>query len=335
MECVCGWMARHAFRDFMRWSGSLDGFEMIGIKAICIEVPSHRIPTAPYVKAMGLEGIVLQERIGFKSLARKYPGQDTSDLCVAAVKKLLSTELVQAAEVDCVVVVSQTPDEYGIPHTAAIVQRKLELPDACACFDVNLGSSGYIYGLSIVMSCMESNGLKRGLLFTADPYSKIINDYDRDAALHFGDAATVTLLTDQPEWSVGRFDFGTAGALGDALRVRLDTGGKLRMDSRTIQKFCLERTPQSIIRVLELNGLTLDQVDRVILHQASRIVIDEVGKALAIPEKVGFYAEAYGNTGSSSIPIVLAENVASADRRVVLSGFGTGLSWGSTVLNRV
>jgi len=242
---------------------------------------------------------------------------------------------VPVTEIDCLVVASQTPDEYGIPHTAALVQRKLEVPDTCASFDINLGGSGYIYALSIVKSFMESNGLKRGLLFTADLYSKIVNDYDREAALQFGDAATITFLTDEPEWSIGRFDFGTAGTLGDALRVRLDTGGKLQMDSRAVLKFCLERVPQSINRALQLNGLTMDQVSRIVLHQASRVAVKGIAKALGAPEKLEFFAEAYGNTASSSIPIVLAENVTPEDHRVLLSGFGTGLSWASTVLTRI
>jgi 3-oxoacyl-[acyl-carrier-protein] synthase-3 len=79
----------------------------------------------------------------------------------------------------------------------------------------------------------------------------------------------------------------------------------------------------------------MDQVSRIVLHQASRVVVEGVAKALDAPEKLEFFAEAYGNTASSSIPIVLGENVTAEDRRVVLSGFGTGLSWASTVLTRI
>lgn len=308
---------------------------MIGIQTIVSEIPDVRIDTAPRTPELGIDNAALHNRSGFLRVARRYPGQDASDLCVAAGGKLFAAELLEAADIDCVVVVTQNPDGYGIPHTAAVVQRKLGLPESCASFDIGLGGSGYVYGLSVAKSFMESNELHCGLLFTADPYSRVIDELDPKASSLFGDAATVSLLTAEPKWSIGRFVLGTAGAKGRALEVRLDMGGRLHLDADAIHSFALERIPTSISSALQLNRLTMKQIDRVILHQGGRALVEAIAQKLDAPSKVGFHAAAYGDTVSSSIPIALEQNVASTDHRVLISGFGTGLSWATTVLTRI
>lgn len=308
---------------------------MIGIREICSEIPPNRLGNASRAQVLGIEEAMLSDRIGFSHVARRFPGQETSNLCVLAAHKLLSEGAMEAVEVQCVVVVTQNPDGYGIPHTAAVVQRKLGLPESCASFDVGLGGSGYVYGLSVAKSFMESNELRCGLLFTADPYSRVIDELDPKTSLLFGDAATVTLLTAEPMWSIGRFVLGTAGAMGRALEVRLDLGGRLHMNEDVINSFALERIPASISSALQLNGLTMKQIDRIILHQGGRALVEAIAQKIGAPSKVGFHAATYGDTVSSSVPILLQQNIASTDRRVLLSGFGSGLSWATTVLTRV
>jgi 3-oxoacyl-[acyl-carrier-protein] synthase-3 len=308
---------------------------MIGISAICYEIPAQRLDNAPRAEALHVEPATLEHRIGVRRVARKAPEQETSDLCIAAVQKLFATGRVTPEDIDCCVVVTQNPDGHGLPHTSAILHGKLGLREHCASFDIGLGCSGYVYGLSVVKAFMEANGLRRGLLFTADPYSKVINDEDKRTALLFGDAAAVTLLTDDPVWQIGKFDFGTVGSRGDALEVRVVHDGKLFMNGRAVLAFSVGKVPDSLRRVIALNGLSSELIDRVLLHQGSRVVVENIAQALNMEDKTAFNAQDYGNTVSSSIPIVLADTVQPTDRRLAISGFGVGLSWASTVLTRV
>lgn len=307
----------------------------IGIAAICHEIPVSRAETAELAAALGVASETLERRIGVARIARKAPQQDSSHLCVAAAHKLFATGLATRSQIECVIVVTQNPDGGGLPHTAALVHGALGLPESCAAFDLGLGCSGYVYGLSVAKSFMAANGLRCGLLFTADPYSKIVDPSDKRTALLFGDASTVTLLSDRPQWRIGKFDFGTQGAMAKALTLVGDEPRRLVMDGRAVLAFSVQQVPPSLKRVVAANGLTLQEIDRFVLHQGSRVVVENIAQRLDAVGRAQFHAQEYGNAVSSSIPIVLADNLASEDRRVAISGFGVGLSWASTVLERI
>lgn len=306
----------------------------IGIHEIRSEIPALRVENEPRLEALRLRRETYEDRVGVQRIARMAPGQETSDLCVAAARKLFSGGQVAPSEIECLLVVTQNPDGYGLPQTSAIVHGKLGLPESCACFDIGLGCSGYVYGLSVAKSFMQDNGFRRGLLFTADPYSRIIDQSDRRTALLFGDAAAVTLLGDDPVWDIGRFDMGTIGSQSDSLEVRIKPNGKLYMDGRAVLEFSRTKVPSSIHRAIERNGMTPQQIDRVILHQGSKVVVDTIAEALNMKARPAFHAQQYGNTISSSIPIVMSDVLQTNDRTVAISGFGVGLSWASTVLTR-
>ncbi len=305
---------------------------MIGIGPIACEVPEERLANLGRADRLGVTEAFLRDKVGVLSVTRKAGDCETSDLCVGAARRLFERSATAAEEIECAVVVTQNPDGHGLPHTSAIVHGKLGLPEHCATFDISLGCSGYVTALSIMRSFMEANGMRRGLLFTADPYSKIVDEEDRDTTLLFGDACTVTMLTDMPAWRIGRFDFGTKGDLRDALAV--GASGKLSMNGRTVFNFIATSVPPSIIEVLKSQGLDLGDVDRIILHQGSKYVVDFIARRLGAVEKVAFYAKDYGNTVSSSIPMILSQNLEETDRRIIISGFGVGLCWATTLLER-
>lgn len=307
----------------------------VGIKGFASSIPNNWIETKVQAERLGLTSSDWGEEAGFTQLARRFPGQDASDLCVSAAFELFKSGSLELGEIDCMVVVTQNPDGYGIPHTAALVQRKLGVSNGCASFDIGLGGSGYVYGLSVVRSFMESNGLRCGLLFTADPYSRIIDDTDAASALRFGDAGTVTVLTDRPRWKIGRFDFGASAQHARAMEVRLDLGGTLQLDVPTVRDVALEHLPRSIDRALKANKVSMDDIDRILVHQAGHDLLRELRQRLGAEEKLQFHAGGYGDTVSSSIPLVLQNNLDPADRCVAISGFGTGLSWASTILTKV
>lgn len=306
----------------------------IGIGDIACYVPEGRLDNLLRAPELEATEELLREKIGVLRVSRKADHEQTSDLAVQAAKQLFDRGSVRADEIDCLVVVTQNPDDRGMPHVSARVHGKLGLQRSCAIFDVSLGCSGFVYGLSILKPMMQAQGYKRGLLITADPYSQIINMADRNTSLLFGDAAAATLLTDEPEWHIGRFDLGSEGAEWQKIEVGADTG-HLSMDGRAVLNFAGKIVPDSIRNAMQLNEVTADHVDRYILHQGSRHIVRQLAKRLQVSEdKAPFLAGDYGNTISSSIPILLSQGAADADRTIVISGFGVGLSWASTVLKR-
>ncbi len=305
---------------------------MIGIEHISTYVPTTRIENLSRLEKFDINETFISDKIGMVSLAVKDHGDQTSDLCVKAVNQLLIEKGEILSEIECLVVCTQNPDDYGLPHTSAIVHGKLDLPSSCACFDVSLGCSGYVYGLSIIRSFMESNGYKKGLLITADPYSKVIDMDDKNTSLLFGDAATVTLMSDQPVWQIGKSIFGTDGSRNEAIRVR-GSDRKFEMAGRAVLDFCANVVPDNIRETLAANNFQLGDIDKIILHQGSKFIVNMIIKRMELdPAKVPFEATSYGNTVSSSIPMILANEKDA--QSVILSGFGVGVSWGSVVLMR-
>lgn len=306
----------------------------IGIQDIACYLPDGRLDNLLRAPALEATEELLREKIGVLKVSRKEAHHETSDLAVLAIEALTARSGVRLDEIDCLMVVTQNPDDRGMPHVSARVHGKLGLPRSCAVFDVSLGCSGFVYGLSILKPLMQAQGYRRGLLVTADPYSKIVNPADRNTSLLFGDAAAATLLSDSPVWHIGRFDLGSEGAEWQKIEVAADTG-HLSMDGRAVLNFSAKIVPDSIRNAMRLNNISAEQVDRYVLHQGSRHIVRQLAKRLDVAEdRAPFLAGDYGNTISSSIPILLAQGVADGDRTVVISGFGVGLSWASTVLTR-
>jgi 3-oxoacyl-[acyl-carrier-protein] synthase III len=305
---------------------------MIGIEQIGVYIPDARISNDDRLERFGVDRAFLTQRIGVRSVSVKSADQKTSDLCVAAFDRLCDRTAIDRDLIDALVVITQNPDT-NIPHTSAIVHGKIGLPEHCACFDVSLGCSGYVYGLSIITAFLERNGLRRGLLFTADPYSNVVDSEDRNTALLFGDAATVSLIGDQPVLTPGRFTFGTIGKQWRDLSCR---NGRLHMNGRAIFTLAATQVPEDVARVLERNGATADEIDVFLFHQGSKFIVDTIASRLKLPrEKVVFDIERYGNTVSSSLPLLLEPYLTrTTHRRLLLSGFGVGLSWASTLLYR-
>ncbi len=306
----------------------------VGITDIACYLPEERVCNITRAPELEASEELLREKIGVLKISRMLPEHEASDLAVLAAKQLFEKGAVKPEEIDCLVVVTQNPDDHGLPHVSARVHGKLGLARHCAAFDISLGCSGFVYGLAVITSLMNAQGLKRGLLITADPYSKIVNPLDRNTSLLFGDGAAATLITDHPVWKVGRFDMGSEGSDWDQIEVQPESG-QLFMNGRAVLNFAAKIVPDSIRRAMQLNGVDMPQVDRFVLHQGSRHIVTQLAKRLDVPlDKAPFVAGEYGNTVSSSIPIMMSQGAVDADDIVVLSGFGVGLSWASTVLFR-
>jgi len=304
----------------------------VGIRAVSVYRPAATIDNLALGAELEADSAFIVDKIGMLALARKDPAEDTSDLAVAAVKKLAVEHDLAFEKLDCLVLVTQNPDRAGLPHTSAIVHKKLGLPPRCAVFDMGLGCSGYVQGLSVTQAWMSAQGFSHGLLVTADPYSKIIDPADRDTALLFGDGATATWITYDCEWHLGATEFGTQSNQCDALTR--DANGHLKMNGRAVFNFAATQVPASIERLLAKAKCSLDDIDLVLLHQGSRYIVETLAKRIGANERAIFAAGAYGNTVSSSIPMLLAENTPASAKRLLLCGFGVGLSWASCILDR-
>lgn len=307
---------------------------MIGIQAIGTYIPPGRTDNREHMAQFAVDESFLTDKIGMLRLSVKADTQDTSTLCCLAFADLQQKTGLQPEDIECLVVCTQNPDGHGLPHTSAIVHGLLGLPDHCAVFDISLGCSGFVYGLSIIQSFMQANGFRKGVLLTADPYSKIIDADDKNTRLLFGDAATATLISDTPVWRSGVFVFGSHGKDHASIAVNPDTH-KLAMNGRAVFTFSATVVPQNITAMLKANQLTVADIDCFALHQGSRYIVETLIKKLAIPpHKAPFVASDYGNTVSSSIPLLLS-TLDTGLNTVAIAGFGVGLSWASTVLIKV
>lgn len=308
---------------------------MIGIDNIGSYIPHYFESNFDKKIKLNIEDDFIVNKIGVERVSRKLSDEDTSDLCVKAFQRLREKTGSKFKDVDCIVVCTQNPDGNGIPHTSAVVHGKLDFENNCACFDISLGCSGYVYALAIVQSFMASNGLHSGLLFTADPYSKGINPEDKNTVLLFGDAATVTHLKEyeggKAFWRTGKFKFSTFGKDCGALNNR---SGYIFMNGRAIFNFAMKNVPVQIKELLKKEGLSISDIDLFLFHQGSRYMIEQLRRLLDLSrEKAPIQIAQYGNTISSSIPLMLETYLNSnKPKKIVMSGFGVGLSLASCLL---
>jgi len=309
---------------------------MIGIKSIASYVPAAGVDNYAQGAKFGKDEEFILGKIGSAFLPRKDDAQETSDLCVEAANQLFANNPGLSRDaIDVLIVVTQNGDEEGLPHTAAIVQHKLGLTTRVAAFDISLGCSGYVYGIYAIKGFMEAAGLKNGLLITADPYSKIVDPEDRNTTMLFGDAATATWLGEDAPWQLGKSMFGTDGSGAEFLKT---TDGAFFMNGRQVFNFALVKVPAHLNELLSDSGLKSSDIDAFCIHQGSAAIVDAVARRFEdgkAPEKFVKDMLETGNTVSSSIPLLLEKHVLNSSwKRIAVSGFGVGLSWGSAILYR-
>jgi 3-oxoacyl-[acyl-carrier-protein] synthase-3 len=268
-----------------------------------------------------------------------------SDLGVESARRLFEEHAIDPASVDFLLFCTQSPD-YFLPTTACLVQERLGIPTTAGALDFNLGCSGFVYGLSLARSLVESGDARNVLLITAETYSKFIDPKDKSVRTIFGDGAAATLIGPGSDGAaLGPFVFGTDGAGGPHLIV--PTGGtrkprstgdgdSLFMDGSEVFNFTLHRIPRLVEDVLKKSELAPDDVDLYVFHQANHYVLEALSKKMKLPaEKVYEFMSDCGNTVSATIPIALSEALSSGrvrpGSRVMLVGFGVGYSWAGCI----
>lgn len=306
---------------------------MLGIEAVAVYLPERRDSNRDLMAKFELDEPFLSDKIGVLERAIKSADEDTSDMALKALEQLLEQTGLKREEIEVLIVVTQNPDS-NLPHVSGLVHGLAKLSNDCAAFDLSLGCSGYVYGLSVLQSFLTSNDLSKGVLITCDPYSKIIDPEDKNTVLLFGDAATATLIGSQPVFVCESFVFGSQGDLVGALACR---DGWLHMNGRAIFNFAATVVPKNIEKLLAKANLTKDVIDKYIFHQGSRYILETLVKRAGIDQaKVVMDIHNIGNTVSSSIPILLQRELSDCSiRTIVLCGFGVGLSWASCICKRM
>jgi 3-oxoacyl-[acyl-carrier-protein] synthase-3 len=334
------------------------------IKGIASYLPAEKLTNEQLAEQFGdwhASQILSKTGVAVRGVAAK--DECASDLGVAAAQRLFDEGMCSPDEIDFLIFCTQSPD-YFTPTTACLIQDRLGLRTSCGAVDINQGCSGYIYGLALAKSLVEAGTARTVLLVTADTYTKFINRRDRSLLTLFGDGAAATLVraVEAESELIGPFVLGTDGRGANQIIVKAgglrhaptadtaiekeDSSGNWRsdqnlfMDGGDVFSFALRTVPPTLQQLLEKSGLTLEQIDFMIPHQANKFVLERLRAKLKFPaKKFWIDMEQSGNTVSSTIPIALESamqkgRVKKGDR-VALVGFGVGYSWGATMIEIV
>lgn len=282
----------------------------------------------------------------------------SSTLAIRAAESLLADNNLEASSIDYLIVVTQTPD-YILPGVSQIVHEAIGLRSSTGAIDVNQGCSGYVYALGLAKGLIESGQCARVMVLTTDTYSKLIHPEDKSVRTIFGDGATASLVAESEIQgkNIDSFVYGTDGSGAGHLIV--PTGGLrdagtrypktrllerglserpygLFMNGPEIFNFTIRIAHNSLERILEKSDLRLEDIDIFVFHQANKFMLEHLKSKLEIPEaKFPIVMQEFGNTVSSTIPMTL-EKLKNENRlegkKVLLLGFGVGLSWAGCIL---
>lgn len=298
----------------------------------------------------------INNKIGIRQRYVSGENETASDLAVKAAIRLFEEHNIPKSDIDFLIFVTQSPD-YFLPTTACIIQNELGLPTSIGAYDINLGCSGFIYGLATAKALVAGGLAKNVLLLTAETYSKHINPKDKGNRTIFGDAAAATLISTRGWAEIKGFSFGTDGTGAENLIVKtgamrhkekmndllfddfnnLKSSDYLYMDGAAILNYTLEYFPPLVNDILLKNKLQMENIDLFVFHQANKYIMNLLRRKLHIDEnKFYTFYENVGNTVSSTIPIALyeaqKEQKTGTDLKIMLAAPGLGYSWGGCIL---
>lgn len=337
---------------------SIISFKKVEIKGVSAVVPKNVVDNRKFTDIFSIKE--LENAIRTTGISeRRFASKDTcsSDLCYEAAKNLINDLNIDLGNIDLIIFLSQTPD-YHQPATAPILQHKLGLKKECAAFDINLACSGYIYGLSTAFAYASQDGINNVLLLVGETLSKIISNKDKATSLLFGDGGTATLIGKAKEKDVSYFSLNSDGSGESVLKIKaggyrypsnsdtivnkIHKDGNVRndeqlfMDGMEVFNFTMREVPKDIKHLLSYVDLKIEDVDYIFFHQANKFMTDFFAKKLNYPiEKVPYSIQKYGNTSAVSVPLTIVSemnNKKLANKRILLSGYGGGLSWGTALL---
>lgn len=328
----------------------------VALKGLCAAVPARREDNMELtlIPASQRETFIKTTGIRYRRIAA--PGITAADLCRASATALMDQLGWRPSDIDVLIFVTQTPD-YVIPNSASIIQHQMGLPKSCMALDINLGCSGYVYGLSVIGSLLQNMPGKRGLLLVGDCSSAIVSDKDKATYPLFSDAGSATAI-EYKEGEQWHFNLQTDGAgyedimvKGGGMRHPFNAGSlsgreygageirsdlQMKLDGVNIFNFALREVAPNIETLLKEACVDRASIDFFVLHQANKLILECVRKKLKEePARFPYSLHDFGNTSSASIPVTMASQLKTLSglrSTLVLSGFGVGLSWGSAIL---
>ena len=337
-------------------------FSNVGISAMAACVPSRVIDNYKYTEHFPEEEVKkVVDKIGV--FERRFADEQTcaSDLCYAAAEKLIADNQINREEIDLLVFVSQTAD-YRMPATSILLQNRLGLPMSTIAFDVNLGCSGFLYGLSIVYSFMERSGLRKALLLDGETRSKVYSPKDRQAAFIFGDAGVAALIERDEKFGESHFSLNSDGSRGELIMIPgggyrnmssmetlkekvVDEYGNIRTDEHGYMKggdvfnFVIIEIPKDIRRLFAESSKDIADMDYYIFHQANNFINSYIAKKMKLDAtKIPSTIHKYGNTSSVSVPLTIVSELKDrleGRKQLMLSAFGVGLTWATAIVSLV
>ena len=334
-------------------------FEGVGIAAIAACIPQKVINNYEYADHFPKEMVrEVVDKVGI--FERRFVDEKTcsSDLCFAAAEKLIADNNVDKSEIDLLIFISQTPD-FRMPATAIILQERLQLSNSCVAFDISLGCSVFIYGLSVAFSMMQNANIRKALILDGETRSKVYNPKDRTTAFLFGDGGAAALIERNAKYGKSYFSLNSDGSREGLIKIDgggyrnmssvetlkervVDEHGNVRsmengyMQGGDVFNFVIREIPRDVKRLLEYSGEDIAAMDYYLFHQANNFMNDYLIKKLKIEKsKVPSTISKYGNTSSVSLPLTLTSELCgklSGHHKLFLSAFGVGLSWATAII---
>lgn len=334
-------------------------YEGVGITAMSAAVPKRVIKNREYTEVFSAqEANDIVEKTGIEE--RRFADVETcsSDLCFAAAEKLIADNNINKEEIDLLVFISQTPD-YRMPATSVTLQHRLGLPNSTIAFDITLGCSAFIYGLSVVYGMMERSGLRKALLLDGETRSKVYSPRDRRSAFLFGDGGVAALIERNEKFGKSTFSLNSDGSRADLIMIPaggyrkmssaetvvekvVDEFGNMRSDEQGYMRggdvfnFVIREIPKDIKKTVAYAEKNIDDFDYVVFHQANNFINSYIAKKMKLDTtKIPSTIAKYGNTSSVSVPLTIVSELQGkldGKKELLLTAFGVGMTWATGIV---
>ena len=334
---------------------SIDSVNIAGVSAC---VPAKEVSNHDFDLISEKERNLFIKATGIENRRVAALGICTSDLCIKSAEVLLKELGWKPDDIEILVFITQTPD-YITPATSGIIQNRMGLPKSCIALDINLGCSGYVYGLSVISSLLSHTLGKKGLLLVGDVSSACISAKDKSTTPIFSDAGSATAIENSGD---GNMTFNLQGDGSGYKAIIIPDGGyrnpvniqsleyheerpgitrnntHLILEGIDIYNFSVREVPPNIEALMNHSEKNKDDIDYYVFHQANKLINEGIRKKLGLrQEQVPYSLKNYGNTSSATIPVTIVDQLRKEifdnSLSVVFSGFGVGLSWSSVLLN--
>lgn len=331
----------------------------VGITAMAGAVPSHIVENLKYTQFFPEEQVKeVVDKVGIYE--RRFADDNTcsSDLCFAAAQKLILDNEIDRSEIDLLVFISQTPD-YRMPATSITLQHRLGLNNSCVAFDINLGCSAFIYGMSVVFSMMQTGAFRKALILDGETRSKVYGPRDRRSAFIFGDGGVAALVELNEKFGDSYMSLNSDGSRADLIMIKaggyrhpstpetlkekvVDEYGNMRSEEQGYMKggdvfnFVIREIPRDIKKTLAAAEISVDQLDYIVFHQANNFINSFIAKKMKLDvNKIPHTIEKYGNTSSVSVPLTIVRELKGkleGEKILLLSAFGVGMTWATGIV---